>query len=136
MNQCEKIAHFALTTEFDQVDASIINQLKIHLLDTLGSIIHASKRPTITKLIDALKFLGDGGECNTRFAGALHFPQMAQLYTALLRYPDFMDNFLAKEATCHPSDNAGALLAAAQLTNASGKDFLTALAVSYCIECK
>lgn len=136
MTQCEKIARFALTTTFEQLDPSIVNQLKIHLLDTLGSIIHASNRPTIIKLIDALKFLGDGGECNTRFAGPLHFPQMAQLYTALLRYPDFMDNFLAKEATCHPSDNAGSLLAAAQLTNASGKDFLTALAVGYSIECK
>lgn len=136
MTQCEKIARFALTTKFEQLDPSIVNQLKIHLLDTLGSILHASTRPTIIKLIDALKFLGDGGECNTRFAGTLHLPQMAQLYTALLRYPDFMDNFLAKEATCHPSDNVGALLAAAQLINASGKDFLTAVAVSYCIECK
>jgi len=136
MTQCEKIARFALTTTFEQLDASLVNQLKIHLLDTLGSIIHASDRPTIQKFIHALKFFGAGGRCATRFAGPLHFPHAAQLYTALLRYPDFMDNFLAKEATCHPSDNTGALLAAAQLTDASGKDFLTALAVGYYIECK
>jgi len=136
MTQCEKIARFALTTTFEQLDISLVDKLKIHLLDTLGSILYASNRPTIQKFIQALKFLGAGGTCTTRFAGPLHFSQTAQLYTALLRYPDFMDNFLAKEATCHPSDNTGALLAAAQLTNISGKDFLTALAVGYYVECK
>jgi len=136
MRQCQKIARFALHTRFEQLDALIIDQLKKHLLDTIGSMIYASQRPTIQKLIRYLGYTGSGGDCSTPFAGSLHFPQAAQLYTALLRYPDFMDNFLAKEATCHPSDNVGGLLAAAQLSHSSGKEFLTAMAVSYLIECK
>ena len=34
--------------------------------------------------------------------------------SALVRYLDFMDNFLAKGETCHPSDNLGAILAAGE----------------------
>ena len=46
-----------------------------------------------------------------------------------------MDNFIGKEATCHPSDNIGPLLAAAQHLNLSGRDFLLAMAIGYSIEC-
>src|SRR3954467_5654500 len=60
----------------------------------------------------------------------------AQFYTALIRYPDFMDNYMGKEATCHPSDNIGSLLSAAQFNNTSGKSFLTAMAIAYQIECR
>jgi 2-methylcitrate dehydratase len=46
-----------------------------------------------------------------------------------------MDNYLGKHATCHPSDNIGGILAACQAINASGRDFLTAMAIGYQIEC-
>ena len=46
-----------------------------------------------------------------------------------------MDNFIGKEATCHPSDNIGPLLAATQQLNLNGRDFLLAMAIGYAIEC-
>src|SRR5439155_941448 len=48
----------------------------------------------------------------------------------------FNDSYLAKGETCHPSDNLGAVLAAAECANVSGRDFLTALAMAYQIECR
>ena len=41
---------------------------------------------------------------------------------------DFNDGYLAPGETCHPSDNLGAVLAAAEYGNRSGKRLLTALA--------
>src|SRR5699024_8301121 len=49
---------------------------------------------------------------------------------------DFNDSYLAKGETCHPSDNIGAILAAGELNEISGKDFLTALAVAYQVQCR
>jgi 2-methylcitrate dehydratase len=66
----------------------------------------------------------------------LPFDRAAQFYTALIRYPDFMDNYMGKEATCHPSDNIGSLLAACWHRRISGKEFLTAMAIAYEIECR
>jgi 2-methylcitrate dehydratase len=56
--------------------------------------------------------------------------------SALARYLDFNDSYLAKGETCHPSDNLGAILAAAEYANRSGCEFLTALAVAYQVQCR
>ncbi len=42
-----------------------------------------------------------------------------------------MDNFLAARETCHTADNFGSVLTAAVHASASGKQFVTALAVAY-----
>ena len=64
-------------------------------------------------------------------------PDRAAFYNgALVRYLDFNDSFLAKHETCHPSDNVSAVLAASEYANASGKEFLTALAIAYQVQCR
>ncbi len=120
---------------FETVEGETVEKLKCHLLDALGSLIHARVKPAIGKMIAQIQTLGEGGKC--RVLG-LQMPadRASQLYTALIRYPDFMDNYLGKEATCHPSDNLGPLLAMAGLQCSSGKDFLAAMAVAYQIECR
>jgi 2-methylcitrate dehydratase len=134
--QNELIAYFALNATYEQVGQANIDQLKKHLLDSLGSLFHAMTKPAIHKLLRQLRTLGEGGQCRAPILGQLPYDRAAQLYTALIRYPDFMDNYMGKEATCHPSDNIGALLAAAQFRKTSGKDFLTAMAVAYQLECR
>jgi 2-methylcitrate dehydratase len=134
--QNRQIAAFSLNTKYEDVGSENIDQLKKHLLDTLGSFIHATTKPTIYKLVRQLQVLGSGGKCKVPLLESLPYDKAAQLYTALIRYPDFMDNFMGKEATCHPSDNIGTLLAASQLRRTSGKDFLTAMAIAYQLECR
>jgi 2-methylcitrate dehydratase len=53
-----------------------------------------------------------------------------------VRYLDFNDSYLAKGETCHPSDNLGAVLAAAEFGGTTCKEFLTALALSYQVQCR
>jgi 2-methylcitrate dehydratase len=45
-----------------------------------------------------------------------------------------MDSYFAKGGLCHPSDNVGAVLAACEHADRSGKDFLTALSTAYQVE--
>jgi len=135
--QTYEIAKFALSRSYTDIHPEITDQLKKHLLDSLGSLIHCVNRPTIQKLKNAINTLSnDGGQCIVPSIGKISADRAAQFYTALIRYPDFMDNFLGKEATCHPSDNIGPLLAAAQMVDASGEDFLLAMATGYEIECR
>ena len=134
--QTLQIARFALSRTYKDLNPETIDQLKKHLLDAIASVIHAIDRPTIKKLIAQLNEISEGGKCPVPVIGKLPYDRAAQLYTALIRYPDFMDNFLGKEATCRPSDNIGALLAAAHLMNASGEDLLLAIAIAYEVECR
>src|ERR1700712_922849 len=129
--QTVQLARFIYRANPADLPESIFNQLKIHLLDSIASLIYATDRPTIQKLALQIKSMGESGKCKVPILGSAAPDRAAQLYTALIRYPDFMDNFLGKEATCHPSDNIGALLAACQLTSSSGRDFLFGMALGY-----
>ena len=131
-----QIAEFCLERKFEDINPLITEQLKRHLLDALGSFIDATSRPTIHKIIRQIRQIGEGGPCKAPFFEQLALDRTAQFYTALIRYPDFMDNFMGKEATCHPSDNIGGLLAACWPRTVSGKEFLTAMAIAYQLECR
>jgi 2-methylcitrate dehydratase len=134
--QNRQIAKFALNASYKSLSPDIIEQLKIHLLDAAGSLIHSTRQPSIQKVLKQIKLMGESGHCKVPLAAGMAYDRAAQFYTALIRYPDFMDNFLGKEATCHPSDNIGALLAIAQYKKTSGKDFLIAMAVAYQLQCR
>lgn len=134
--QNQQIGHFALTRRYTDISHENIEQLKRHLLDSLASLFHATTKPALKKFARQLQFLSEGGPCRVPVLGNLPYDRAAQFYTALIRYPDFMDNFLGKEATCHPSDNIGPLLAAGQYNNISSTEFLTVMAIAYEIECR
>lgn len=79
---------------------------------------------------------GGSGLC-TLILGERSTPERAAFHNgALVRYLDFMDTYVAPGEACHPSDNIAAVLAAAELAGASGRDFLTALAVAYHAQCR
>jgi len=128
-----QIAQFALRARFEEISASTVDQLKRHLLDSIGSFIFAQDQPPVLKLKNTFADLE--GRNKLTDIHDLSFDKLAQYFTALIRYPDFMDNFLAKESTCHPSDNIGPLLAVDKLVSLSGVDFLLAMAIGYQVEC-
>jgi 2-methylcitrate dehydratase len=130
------IADFVLSTAWEDVGSTNFDQLKRHLLDAIGSMIHAQDKSPIKKMLAQLAILGDSGKCKAPCGTMLAYDRAAQLFTALIRYPDFMDNYMGKEATCHPSDNIGPLLAAGQFSNSDGKHFLLALAIAYQVQCR
>jgi 2-methylcitrate dehydratase len=62
--------------------------------------------------------------------------QAALFNTGLVRYVDLIDSYMSAGGLCHPSDNFGTGLAAAEQAGASGEDFMVALAVAYEIQCR
>ncbi len=131
--QTIQIGQFALSTQFENIPTSTADQLKRHLLDSIGSFIFAQDQAPVIKLRKAFADLEAENKTAIR---DLPFDKMAQYFTALIRYPDFMDNFLAKESTCHPSDNIGPVLAANKLRPLSGKELLLGIAIGYQVECR
>ena len=62
--------------------------------------------------------------------------QAALFNSSLVRYVDLLDSYMAIGGLCHPSDNFGTVLAAAEQAGASGEEFMLALAVAYEIQCR
>jgi 2-methylcitrate dehydratase len=136
MTQVEDLAAFVVRATYDDLSEAARWQLKIHILDALGCAIGALEGPPMAMLRDQLDDFG-GRPLTTLIGGGKTAPDSAALYnSALVRYLDYNDSYLAKHETCHPSDNLGAVLAAAEYAQRSGRDLMTALAVAYQVQCR
>jgi 2-methylcitrate dehydratase len=134
-SQAEGIARFASRAKYDNLSPEQRERLKVSVLDSLACAISALGAPPMKAcLAQAKEFGGSDGRCTLIGGGQANAVYAASYNTALVRYIDFMDSYFAKGGLCHPSDNIGAILAASEHTDRSGKDFLTALAVAYQVE--
>lgn len=131
MAEVQRLAEFVERAHLADLSEAALQQLKIRVLDTIGVAIGALDAPPILSIRALTNELG-GEPLSTLIGGGRTAPDRAAFYNgALSRYLDFMDSYLAPGETNHPSDNLGAVLAAAEMKRASGAEFLTALAVAY-----
>ncbi len=136
MTLVEELAAFVVRVTYDDLSEEARQQIKIRILDALGCAIGAMEGPPIKMLRAQLDDFG-GRPLTTLIGGGKTAPDRAALYnSALVRYLDYNDSYLAPHETCHPSDNLGAVLAAAEYAQRSGKDLMTALAVAYQVQCR
>jgi 2-methylcitrate dehydratase len=136
MTQVEQLADFIVNASFSDISGFAVRELKTRVLDALGCALGALDNDLIRLIRDQVDDFGGRAQCTLIGGGKTAPDRAAFVNSALVRYLDFNDSYLAKGETCHPSDNLGAVLAAAECANVSGRDFLTALAVAYQIECR
>ena len=136
MTQVEELAEFVVKSSYEDMSDAARDQLKIRVLDALGCALGAQNAPPIRMIRTQIQDFGGTARC-TLIGSDKSAPDRAAFYnSALARYLDFNDAYLAKGETCHPSDNLGAVLAAAEYANRRGRDLLTALAVAYQVQCR
>jgi 2-methylcitrate dehydratase len=138
VTKAQELAAYAVNASYDEIPEAIRQQLKIRIIDSLGCAIGALGGEPILALRRYLKILGNGPKSPTTVIGVgTASPDRAAFFnSALVRYLDFNDSYLAKGETCHPSDNLGAVLAASEYADALGRDLITALAVAYQVQCR
>jgi 2-methylcitrate dehydratase len=136
MTRAEQLAAFVARATYEGLSELGRCELKIRVLDGLGCAIGAIDGPPIHMLRAQLEDFG-GNPLVTLIGGGKTAPDRAAFYnSALVRYLDYNDSYLAKNETCHPSDNLGAVLAACEYARGRGKALLTALAVVYQVQCR
>jgi 2-methylcitrate dehydratase len=134
--QVERLASFVGQAAYEGLSEEARRELKIRVLDSLGCAIGALEGEPIRMLREQLEDFG-GKPLATLIGGGKTAPDRTALYNgALIRYLDYNDSYLAVRETCHPSDNLGAVLAASEYANKSGRELLTALAVAYQVQCR
>ena len=136
MSQVEEIAEFVHGAHFEALGSDTRQQLKIRILDSLGCSLGALHAEPIRMIRAYINELGGSGSCTLIGGGCTDVDRAALYNSALIRYLDFNDSYLAKGETCHPSDNLGAILAAGEWIGATGRDLMTALAVAYQVQCR
>ncbi|HEX3851146.1 MAG TPA: MmgE/PrpD family protein, partial [Polyangiaceae bacterium] len=134
MTEVEKLAHFVTDARFEWLSERAREDLKARVLDSIGCAIGALRAGPIA----AVRSLLPAADGSCTLIGVGHgSPEHATLYNgALVRYLDFMDIYMAKRHSGHPSDNFAPVLAAAELMGRSGRELLTALAVAYQVQAR
>jgi 2-methylcitrate dehydratase len=132
----EELGAFSEAVRWEDLSYEAREALKIRTLDSLGCAYGALASDPARLLRQEIDVFGGAPLC-TLIGGGKTSPDRAAFYNGVLvRYLDFNDSYLAKGETCHPSDNLGAVLAAAEFRGAAGKEFLAALALSYQVHCR
>src|ERR1700741_4282358 len=132
--QVEALAKYAARASFADLSAESRRQLPIHILDSLGCCIAALGAGPIQACREQVTEFGGAGPCALIGGGKSNPIYAAFWHTALVRYVDFMDNFLAPTETCHTADNFGVALTIADYVGASGRDLMLGLALAYSVQ--
>jgi 2-methylcitrate dehydratase len=134
MTQVEALAKYAARASFSDLSAESRRQLPIHILDSLGCCIAALGAGPVQACREQVAEFGGTGPCALIGGGQANSIYAAFWHTALVRYVDFMDNFLAQTETCHTADNFGVALTIAEYAGGSGRDLMLGVAVGYTVQ--
>ena len=136
MSCAAQLATFVCRACHEDLSQAAREQLKIRVLDSLGCAIGAFEGEPVQILKQNTAEFDHEDICHL-IGGGSASPGGAVFYNgALVRYLDFNDSYLAQGETCHPSDNLAAILAAADYAGRSGKELMTALAITYQVQCR
>jgi 2-methylcitrate dehydratase len=130
------IAAFAGRASTRSLNDDVRKLLKRNILDSIGCAIAALPAAPFAALRDQFDEYRSDGTCTLIGGGRTAADQAALYNSALVRYVDLLDSYMSPGGLCHPSDNFGTILAAAEHGRASGEEFLLALAVAYEIQCR
>src|SRR5246127_4482427 len=134
MTQVESLERYAPRAKSSDLPSQSRAQLPIHILDCLGCCIAAIGAGPIEACRQQVAEFGGSGPCTLIGGGSANPPYAAFWNTALVRYVDFMDNFLAQSETCHTADNFGVALTIADYVGASGRDLMLGVALGYTVQ--
>ena len=134
----ETIARYAVDLRYEDLPADVVRTAKRTILDTIGCAIggHAAKPSQIAIAL--------AGEITARrpatvlCSGLRTSPELAVFANGvMIRYLDFNDGYVSyTRSPGHPSDMLAALLAAAELSGSSGREFVTAFVLAFEVMCK
>jgi 2-methylcitrate dehydratase len=132
----ERIATFAASARPEHLRSDIRQLFKRNILDSLGCAIAGLQGKPFHALREQFEEYRSPGHCTLIGGGKTSADQAALYNSSLVRYVDLLDSYMAIGGLCHPSDNFGTILAAAEKVDASGEEFMLALAVAYEIQCR
>jgi 2-methylcitrate dehydratase len=134
MTQVEALAHYAARASFADLSVESRQQLPVHILDSVGCCIAALGAGPVEACREQVSEFGGIGPCTLIGGGKANAIYAAFWNTALVRYVDFMDNFLAPTETCHTADNFGVALTIADYVGGSGRDLMLGVALGYTVQ--
>src|SRR5262250_2951781 len=129
-----RLAAYAESLRYDDLDAATVERVKSHVIDTIGCGIAAfDERPVKICRDVALAVPGSATVIGTGRRTTVDLASFAN--GAAFRYYDLNDAYVGKFAG-HPSDHIAACLAVAEGERSSAEELVTAIVVAYEVNCR
>ena len=130
-NMLNDLASWAVRVRYEDFPPAVIAKTKRLMLDTIGCAIGAIDGDPIRIATEVVRQQGGHPQATVLGGGWKASAEQATFLNAMaIRYLDFND-YAAFGYPHHPSINAGAALAMAEMLQLSGADALLGLAVAY-----
>ena len=113
MTQVDRISAFAAAARPEHLTNDTRRLFKRNILDSLGCAIAALAGHPFHALREQFEEYRAPSQCTLIGGGKTSADQAALFNSALVRYVDLLDSYMAPGGLCHPSDNFGTVLAAA-----------------------
>src|SRR5258707_71657 len=130
-----QLADYTCSVRFEDLSKKTVHEVRRRMGDSMGCAIGAwNEEPCKIARSVASEFSAKNG---STIIGTAHQapPDWAAFATGCcIRYFDYNDTYLSKEPA-HPSDNISAALAVAESVGATGREFITAIALAYEVQC-
>src|SRR4029453_9775265 len=127
----ETLARYVTSLRYEDLGSRAVREAKRHVIDSLGCAMGGA--PSEPAVIARRVAPASGGAPSARppGGGRATTPEAAAFANSvMIRFLDANDTYITR-GSGHPSDMLGAILAAAEVQNASGKDFLLATVAGY-----
>jgi 2-methylcitrate dehydratase len=132
----DALGQFVVNANASDIPAVSLPTLKRNVLDSIACALGALDGELIPAIRAQAEQFSSQPTATFVGGGRASVDQAAFFNAVLVRYPDLLDTFLTPGGLCHPADNFGAILAMAEHVEASGADFLLALALAYEVQCR
>jgi 2-methylcitrate dehydratase len=130
----KRLAAYAYGLRYEELDATTIERVKTHMIDTIGCGICAwDERPVRICREIALSVDGPATIVGTHRQTTTDMAAFAN--GAAFRYLDFNDSYVVRFAV-HPSDTIAACLAIAEAERAGARELITAIVIAYEVNCR
>ena len=125
------ISAYASSLDYRDLPADTVHEARRRILDSVGCALGAFAAEPCRIAREMAPAVQDGSVARVFGSGRTTTPDMAAFAnTAMIRYLDCNDSFVSPGGG-HPSDMLPAVLAAAEVAGASGRDVIAALVVAY-----
>jgi len=132
----ENLGTYASTLRYEDLPAEVVHQAKRLVLDTLGCAFGGYDSEPARIARDLAGTVSSTQPATVLCSGQKTSAELAAFANdVMMRYLDFNDGYISN-GSGHPSDSIGALLTAAEIARASGRDLITATVLAYEVFCR
>jgi 2-methylcitrate dehydratase len=137
-NPLPELIEFAQGLRYEDLPAGVVHEAKRRAIDSIATALGGLSDERLRhrwRFMSQRPVAYEAGGLAYGVREKLSLADAAFLNSAMTRWLDFNDTYLAKEPA-HPSDNLGLLFAMSGARRLSGQDLITAAVLAYDVQCR